>query len=94
MKSEFTFGASEVLMLCGTFLLVENMTGIGLTILILGMVGSLARVTLKVAAAQEEAKAKQEMMSKVNNVGEDFGAAVGSFLTALANSKSQDDQLH
>jgi predicted MFS family arabinose efflux permease len=94
MNTEINFGTPEVLLLCGTALLIQDIFAIGLTLLILGFTASMARASLKIAAAQEEAKAKQELMSKVNNVGEDFGAAVGSFLTALANSKNQDGTVH
>ena len=94
MKPDISFGTSEVLLLCGTALLIQDIFAIGLTTLVLGFMGSMARASIKLAAAQEEAKAKQELMSKVNNVGEDFGAAVGSFLTALANSKNQDGTVH
>ena len=94
MSTEVNFGTPEVLLLCGTTLLVQNIFGIGLTLLIMGFVGSMVRSSIKIAAAQEKEKAKQELMSKVNNAGEDFGAAVGSFLAALSNPRNQDGTVH
>jgi hypothetical protein len=94
MKPSINLGTPEVLLVCGTILLTQDIFAVGLTTLVLGFVGSLVSASIKVAAAQEQAKARQELLDGVHNVGGDFASAVGSFLSALAVNKNLDDTVH
>ena len=94
MNANIDAGTPEVLVICGTTLLVHGSFAIGLTILIMGIASSMVRSSIRIAAAQEQAKARQEFLSKVNTAGEDFGAALGSFLSTLAQPKKHDGTVH
>ena len=84
----------EFLILCGTTLLIQNYFTIGLTILCLGIFASMVRSSMRITALQEQTKAREELLLKVNSAGEDFGAALGSFFTALATPKKHDGTVH
>ena len=94
MNVNVDVGTPEFLILCGTTLLIQDNFTIGLTILCLGIFTSLVRSSIRINALQEQAKARQELLSKVNTAGEDFGAALGSFFASLATPKKHDGTVH
>jgi hypothetical protein len=83
------FGHPEVLVGSGTYLLVNNYFGIGLTLLILGVLGGLFRATLRFQKSQQELEAKQKLLSEVNDAGEEIGTAIATLLGAFSSDKKK-----
>jgi len=83
------FGHSEVLVVAGTYLLVNSYFGLGLTLLILGVFGGIFRAALRVQKSQQELEAKQKLLSEVNDAGEEIGSAIAALLGAFSGEKKK-----
>ena len=94
MNVNVEIGTPEFLILCGTTLLIQSSFAIGLTLLIMGICSSIVRSSIRINAIQEQAKARQELLAKVNSAGEDVGEALGSLFTALTTPKKHDGTVH
>ena len=84
-------GHPEVLVLSGAYILTNGYFGLGLTMIILGFLGSLFRAGLKVQKAQQELEAKQKILNEVNGAGEELGAVLGAVLGALGGQKKNSN---
>lgn len=96
MKFKVDFGHPELLVLCGTYLITSAHFSVGLTILILGLIGGVFRASTRIQKAQAEAEAKEQFFKELNNAGEELGTAFASLLGALNGSgkKNPDGTVH
>jgi len=82
-------GHPEVLVGSGAYLLANNHFGLGLTLLILGVMGGIFRAALRVQKSQQELEAQQKLLSEVNDAGEEIGSAIVTLLGAFGNEKKK-----
>ena len=62
-----TFGMSEILVLCGVALLLSSLTGVGYTLLILGIVSSIGAFGQRIKQQEEHNKLEQDRFESIRN---------------------------
>lgn len=83
------FGHSEILVICGTYLITHNYFGLGLALMILGFLGSIFRSALRIQKTQQELEAKQKILSEMDEAGEELGTAIATLLGAFNGEKKK-----
>ena len=86
MNSNIDIGQPEFLLLCGAYLIANNFFGLGLTLLILGILGSIFRSALRIQKIQEENKARERLLNEMSNAGEEFGKLLASLFGIGSNA--------
>jgi len=98
MKLNIDVGHPEALLLCGTYLMINNYFGFGLALLIFGFLGGIFRTGLRIQEAQQKQEEKEKTFKEFSNAGEDLAQAVIQLLSAFGNKekskKNQDGSFH
>jgi len=97
MKYNIDVGHPEALLLCGTYLMVNNNYGFGLALLLLGLLGGIFRTGLKFHEEQQKAEEKEKVIKEVSNAGEELAQGIIQILGTLVggkDSKGPSGDLH
>ena len=93
MNMKIDIGHPEFLLICGTVLVTYGSFGLGLTLIVLGIVGCFLRAGLRMHRIQEEAKAKEQLLVEANHAGEELGKLLASLFSGLSASTRKSDSV-
>jgi len=98
MKLNIDVGHPEALLLCGTYLMINNYFGFGLALLIFGFLGGIFRTGLRIQEAQQKLEEKEKIFKEMSNAGEELGNAFVTLLSTLGSkeksNKNQGGSFH
>ena len=89
-ERKMKIGMPEALTVSSAVLFVGGQVIPGWTFFSLGILGAIMRLGLEQQAKQEKAKAIDDTAKSINDAGE----AIGKFISALANSDSNNKSVH
>ena len=88
MNFKVTFGYPDLLLVCGVVAVLHSNLVFGITLCVLSVISAMARMGIESQKIQQEELRKQQLLSEIQNAGEDFAETLVELFNKTKSKKT------